>query len=176
MTSLSPFPNTYWVLAKQLLAGEHPTLLEPQSNRERIRGLLAAKISVFIDLTELEETQDLEPYLPILQMEASSPSAQFELHRLPIPDMSVPSIQDMVRALDLIDGAITTGRNVYVHCWGGIGRTGTLIGCYLVRHGMDGPAAIRKLADLRRHTPDYRYPAPAREIQRSMVCSWQPGC
>ena len=38
--------------------------------------------------------------------------------------------------LDEIDGAILNGKTVYVHCLGGIGRTGTVVGCYLVRHGI----------------------------------------
>ena len=46
------------------------------------------------------------------------------------------------------------GRKVYVHCWGGVGRTGTVVGCYLVRQGereadptvgMPAPRAARRL-------------------------------
>ena len=34
-----------------------------------------------------------------------------------------------------------------MHCWGGIGRTGTVIGCYLVRyHHMRSPHALFHLA------------------------------
>src|SRR3712207_6971239 len=42
----------------------------------------------------------------------------------------------------------------YVHCWGGIGRTGTVVGCYLVEHGMDGEQAIAAIAEWRAGTPD----------------------
>ena len=35
---------------------------------------------------------------------------------------------------------------VYVHCWGGIGRTGTVVGCWLVRHGMTGDEALAEFA------------------------------
>ncbi|MCG8352317.1 MAG: hypothetical protein MI924_31515, partial [Chloroflexales bacterium] len=62
-----------------------------------------------------------------------------------------------------------------IHCWGRIGRTGTVVGCYLACHGMSGEAAIQEIARLRQKTPDYRYPAPARDIQRQMVCTWQCG-
>ena len=34
-----------------------------------------------------------------------------------------------------------------MHCWGGVGRTGTTVGCWLVRHGRSGTEA---LAELRR--------------------------
>ena len=42
----------------------------------------------------------------------------------------------MNRILNHVDDAIRTRKKkVYLHCHGGIGRTGTAIGCYLVRHG-----------------------------------------
>lgn len=34
--------------------------------------------------------------------------------------------------------ALAAGQTVYVHCYGGIGRTGTVVGCWLVRHGLSG--------------------------------------
>ena len=53
-----------------------------------------------------------------------------------IRDMRVCNERHMRRVLDAIDKDIADGRTVYVHCWGGIGRTGMVIGCWLVRHGM----------------------------------------
>ena len=41
----------------------------------------------------------------------------------------------MVEILDAIDDDLAVGHNVYVHCWGGVGRTGTVVGCWLIRHG-----------------------------------------
>ncbi|WP_374108489.1 hypothetical protein [Nostoc sp. XA010] len=39
-----------------------------------------------------------------------------------------------MRSLPLppIDRALNGQEKVYVHCWGGIGRTGIVVGCYLV--------------------------------------------
>jgi hypothetical protein len=45
-----------------------------------------------------------------------------------------------------IRAALTFGRCVYVHCRAGIGRTGTVIGCYLVEEGLDGKALDGKAA------------------------------
>ncbi|WP_188406321.1 protein-tyrosine phosphatase family protein [Psychroflexus salis] len=28
------------------------------------------------------------------------------------------------------------GKKVYVHCWGGVGKTGTVIGCFLLEQQM----------------------------------------
>ena len=48
----------------------------------------------------------------------------------------------MQHLLNILDQALEAGHTVYVHCWGGVGRTGTVVGCYLVRHGMTGDEAL----------------------------------
>jgi hypothetical protein len=55
---------------------------------------------------------------------------------LAIRDMEVPTEAEMIHILDTIDQALTEDRPVYVHCWGGHGRTGTVVGCYLRRHDL----------------------------------------
>ena len=45
-----------------------------------------------------------------------------------------------------IDEAMSAGKAVYVHCWGGVGRTGTVVGCWLVRHGRTGEQALEQIA------------------------------
>ena len=46
--------------------------------------------------------------------------------RFPIPDLGVSSPGSMGLILEIIDRHITLQRPVYVHCWGGIGRTGSV--------------------------------------------------
>ena len=65
---------------------------------------------------------------------------------MPIPDTGNPKPAQVESILDTIDTAIAAGRRVYVHCWGGIGRTGTIVGCYLVRHGLTGDQALAEIA------------------------------
>lgn len=60
--------------------------------------------------------------------------------------MRTPTVDQMRAILDAIDRA--AGSIVYVHCWGGHGRTGTVAGCYLVRHGQDTRQSLA--ADYRR--------------------------
>ena len=36
----------------------------------------------------------------------------------------------MVAILDSLDTAIADEHTIYLHCWGGIGRTGTVVGCW----------------------------------------------
>ena len=66
----------------------------------------------------------------------------------PIADGHVPrSREEMARILDAIDEALGDGRTAYLHCWGGVGRTGTVVGCWLVRHGRTGDEALAQIAE-----------------------------
>ena len=48
----------------------------------------------------------------------------------------------MRRIQDEIASALAAGRNVYIHCRAGIGRTGLVAGCFLVEQGRDGERAL----------------------------------
>ncbi len=48
--------------------------------------------------------------------------------------MSVPSNDLMAAILNQIDYSTTGKPTVYLHCWGGVGRTGTVVGCGMLRH------------------------------------------
>ena len=77
---------------------------------------------------------------------------------MPIPDFGVPTEEQMIATLDLIDAALEKGENVYVHCRMGIGRTRTVIGCHRKRHALDpGPAPeTREQRELVRWWPEGR--------------------
>ena len=78
--------------------------------------------------------------------------------------------------LDVIDTARANEQPVYVHCWGGKGRTGTVVGCYLVRHGLAlGEDALKEIKHLRRHDPKADESSPENESQCNFVRSWQQG-
>ena len=76
--------------------------------------------------------------------------------RAPIPDMEVPGAGELRWTLDAIDAEIAGGGVAYVHCWAGRGRTGTVVGCWLVRHGLVGEDALARIVTLRRSLPDGR--------------------
>lgn len=90
-------------------------------------------------------------------------------------DMTTPTESDMVQMLDTIDEALESGEVVYVHCLAGRGRTGTVVGCYLARHGMSGQEALDEIARLRKGMPDAFNRSPETHAQRQMVLNWPEG-
>lgn len=172
-TLAHPHANCYWVEPGRLLAGEYPGASEGAAARQKLRQILAAGVTFFLDLTH--PADGLVPYAELLAEEAQAYPHPVSYRRLAIPDYSAPSVAQMVQTLDVIDGALTAGQVVYVHCWGGVGRTGVVIGCYLVRHGRSGEAALAHLAHLwqaveKRH----RHPhSPETPAQMQMVRTWQ---
>jgi protein tyrosine phosphatase len=75
--------------------------------------------------------QGFADYLPNLTELLPGPGRSIQFSRHPIVDGSIPCTKLMVEILDRIDAAIERGGVVYVHCWGGRGRTGTVICCWL---------------------------------------------
>jgi len=169
-----PIPESYWVQPDQLLAGAYPLRVgaAEEAMRQRVRRFLAVGITTFVDLTEAHE---LEPYFPLLMAEVSEGTCLPVYRRLSIRNWEVPIPAMMTRILDTINTALAAGQSVYVHCAGGIGCTGTVVGCYLVRHGMPGEAALAEIMRLRQAMPNGGDLSPRREPQRQMVRTWPIG-
>ncbi len=71
-----------------------------------------------------------------------------ELH-LPVADFTPPSPAQLEHGVSAIVAAVAAGERVAVHCGAGLGRTGTLLACYLVYGGLDAATAITQVRALR---------------------------
>jgi protein-tyrosine phosphatase len=149
-----------------LAAGEYPGTASEATTVKKLERFLDAGVRTFIDLTEEHE---LRPYLPDLEALTGARGFEVQYHRMPIKDLGVPSEPHLRASLELIDRSVADGRPAYVHCWGGIGRTGTVVGCWLSRHGCAGQAALDRIAELRAGTPDSFTRSPETYAQRALV-------
>lgn len=167
--------DSYWVLNGQLLAGPYPGASEKAAAVAKLEAFLEAGVTYFVDLTEEGEGPPLHPYAGLLGELAQSRSTHITHVRLPIRDVNVPTASQMRAILGAIRLAIAEGETVYVHCWGGVGRTGTVIGCLLVENGIPPGEVLGRLADMRRHTKRAGRTSPETPEQRAMVEQWSAG-
>lgn len=166
-----PLPESYWVEPNRLLAGEYPGHYSAELTRQRIDALLEAGFNTFIDLTRPNETV---PYARTLLDQAKAYDVDVKYHSFPIGDFGTPTPELMKSILDMIDNELETGRKIYLHCWGGIGRTGTTVGCYLVRRGKTGEKALSQLAEWWKRVPksQFHHHSPETREQVEFIRNW----
>ena len=95
--------------------------------------------------SNLTEAGELTPYAELLT-EEGGPTTSYE--RFPIRDVSVlGEPKTMAEIVAAIDRAMAEGGITYVHCWGGVGRTGLAVACWLQERGHTPDEALASLAD-----------------------------
>lgn len=103
---------------------------------EDLEGLRAAGIGAVVSLTE---------HFPL----ALVGETRFATLHLPIEDMTAPDTEQVARFVEFVDRMIARGTAVGVHCHAGLGRTGTMIACYLVTRGKTADDAIEHVRRVR---------------------------
>jgi len=185
-----PFPRSYWVEKGRFMAGFNPGTRKYEQHltgREKLNALLDCGIRSLVNLMQEGEyhyTVPLVRYVvPNYEADwlkyAADKGLDTRFARFPIRDMALPTVEQMAALLDHIDAEIAAERPVYVHCQGGIGRTGTTVGCWLIRHGKaNSDNVFDVIGRLRAHIDDGRgFPAqsPETKAQRRFVVEWQQG-
>ena len=112
-------------------------------------------------------------FINIVECFAKKMGITVTFDQISIKDFSVPAERQMIRILNQIDMCIKYDKPVYLHCRGGKGRTGTVVGCYLARHGVTaGNDVIKKIKELRKSTEDFSDHSPETRAQINMVTNW----
>jgi len=170
--------DSYWAIPEGLLAGPYPGAPSEAEARVKLGEFLDVGVTRFIDLTEDGEGAGqhriLQPYATLLRTLAADRGIGAEHLRMPIKDVTVPSVVEMRQILATIRRELDQGEAVYVHCRGGVGRTGTVVGCLLVEDGTPPAEVLERIAEMRAGTDRSQRRSPETEQQREFVRSWRP--
>ncbi len=143
MDELSCKPTGYSYRVDECVwAGEYPVWEWEQGARMRqLRLFTDFGTNCFLDLTESGE---MPPYAPLLPDHIGRCS--FPIPNGCIPD-SVGQVADTFRNIGEVLAA-KPDTKLYIHCVGGVGRTGMIVACYYIY--FKGMTADESLAEMRR--------------------------
>lgn len=172
----APFPGTWWVRNSLLLAGGFPGDYDDTGTKHKLQQFLNTGIRCFVSLQqpgEMGRGGPFKDYATIAQDLARKMDIAVTCLNFPIVDMGVPTQALMREILDTIEESMRDEKCVYVHCWGGHGRTGTVVGCWLREHGFSGKEALERIQKLRLHDPHLvQWESPQTHAQRNMILEW----
>lgn len=120
-----------WVNSNFLSFGEKPGKWRPV--KEDLEFLRASGVRSILSLVEQEP--QLENYR----------SAGFDAHHVPVDDFQAPTMEQIDDCVEYIESHAP----IYVHCYAGYGRAGTIAAAWLVKNGMSAIDAIRTIRGLR---------------------------
>jgi ADP-ribosylglycohydrolase/protein-tyrosine phosphatase len=145
----TPMEESFWIEEGQLLAGKYVGSKSNPEAAAKVNALAATGVTLIVDLTH--ESDRLAPY-------AAHVAAPMQHVSLPIRDFHAPTLAELIPMLNRIDDEIAAGGVVYVHCWGGCGRTGAVVASWLVKQGWSAESALDRYAELSRDVCGRRCP------------------
>ncbi|CAF2614515.1 unnamed protein product [Rotaria sp. Silwood2] len=182
-----PSDYSHWVIPKLLLASAYPGERNPNAHKLLIRKIIDVGVQVVVNIMEIEELKRFTPYKDLMLQLAKEEkqnnlicffddleNREIEFISFPIRDQSVHQINQCVLdfCLELCD-RIKRGQVVLVHCWGGHGRTGTIISIMIgILFNLNSEEAIsmnRRLHDQRIYTNGIASPETQSQIDQIRI-------
>jgi ADP-ribosylglycohydrolase len=159
--------HAWWVDADRILAGEYPGSADPTQRDLKLALLADAGIATIVDLTR--DDDQLASYGSHWESLGESRGRTLKRLHHPIRDLDVTTPERYDAILADIDAELAADRPVYVHCWGGVGRTGTVVGLVHVKRGADASAALEAISAARQGTRKAHRPAPEMACQVAVI-------
>jgi hypothetical protein len=161
MSKRGPSPNSNYVLDDQLLVGWYPTV--------ELDQILTTDRDVFVSLVTINERTQLGFYESLVIKKSQKPVSFIHY---PIEDLGIPSdphsFRKFIQHLAFLKNA---GHKMYIHCRGGHGRTGTVLGCLLKTLGHENVLEIVQSAHATRENLPH-YPSPEKPEQVAYVTAY----
>lgn len=120
-----------------------------------VPGEIAGMARPASTISDFESLQDdgIEAVVSLTERPLNKPLIEefgFEYAHIPIEDLSIPTIEQIEEFVEFASRMRNIKKKIVVHCGAGIGRTGTMLACYLVSKGY---SAEESIAEVRRKRP-----------------------
>lgn len=146
ITFIEDNPSDYcnWVIYPKtadgggLIIGGYP-YTRIKYRKRHLDKLLGIGVGVWVSLVEEHEKEKYGDYEPYVRKNSDAP----KFLSCPIPDRGVCRDADIFELVEIVYKLVKRQNLVYVHCWGGHGRSGVFNSCFLMRYyGWDSEKAI----------------------------------
>lgn len=128
-------PNFSWVVPDRLAGMARPGRANPLD--EDLAALHELGVVLLVSLTESPTSPE------------TAAAHHIEVLHIPVPDMTAPSMEQLVQFTSRAIESVGASQPLAVHCEAGMGRTGTFLAAWFVAQGMGADDAIAEVRRLR---------------------------